>query len=33
MEVDREEEYLVEEILEERNKWRTREYLVKWLGY
>ena len=31
--VDREEEYLVEEILEERKKRKIKEYLVKWLGY
>ena len=31
--VDREEEYLVKEILEARKKRKTKEYLVKWLGY
>jgi hypothetical protein len=31
--VDREEMYLVEEILEERGKGRRKRYLVKWEGY
>ena len=31
--VDREEMYLVEEILKERGKGRRKQYLVKWEGY
>jgi hypothetical protein len=33
IEVDGEEEYLVEEILEERKRRKRKEYLTKWLGY
>jgi hypothetical protein len=33
IEVDREEMYLVEDILEERGKGRRKQYLVKWEGY
>jgi hypothetical protein len=33
IEVDREEMYLVEEILKERGKGRKKQYLVKWEGY
>ena len=31
--IDGEEEWLVEEILDERNRYRKKEYLVKWKGY
>ena len=31
--VNREKEYVVEAILEERVKRKKKEYLVKWLGY
>jgi hypothetical protein len=33
IEVDGEEMYLVEDILEERGKGRRKQYLVKWEGY
>ena len=33
IEVDGEEEYVVEEIVEERGRGRRKQYLVKWEGY